>query len=261
MDRAGGTRRGGSAQLIGTALHRLAQEHPAGPADGIEDLLEQLHALLRTVPGIDTWSGRRRVRTAEDAARMLADYLTTAGQPLAVEASFEVELGRVRLRGSIDRIEGDETGLRVVDLKTGKVAKSARAAEEDLQLAAYQAAVREGALDEDLGPDAGQRLNGAQLVYVGTPTRRPSVRTQTALPRAEDPAWFDTVVDRVAGEVSGSQVTARVNSHCSRCAVRTSCALQPEGAQLRPPPPPRSYRPHSSPPCSDSLHRPRSRPP
>lgn len=232
MERAGGTRSGGSAQLIGTALHRLAQEHPAGPADGIEDLLEQLHALLRTVPGIDTWSGRRRVRTAEDAARMLADYLTTAGQPLAVEASFEVELGRVRLRGSIDRIEGDETGLRVVDLKTGKVAKSARAAEEDLQLAAYQAAVREGALDEDLGPDAGQRLNGAQLVYVGTPTRRPSVRTQTALPRAEDPAWFDTVVDRVAGEVSGSQVTARVNSHCSRCAVRTSCALQPEGAQL-----------------------------
>src|SRR5699024_7583122 len=182
----------------------------------------------------------RRVRTAEDAARMLADYLTTAGQPLAVEAPFEVELGRVRLRGSIDRIEGDETGLRVVDLKTGKVAKSARAAEEDLQLAAYQAAVREGALDEDLGPDAGQRLNGAQLVYVGTPTRRPSVRTQTALPRAEDPAWFDTVVDRVAGEVSGSQVTARVNSHCSRAAVRTSCALQPEGARRGPAAPPRA---------------------
>ena len=232
MERAGGTRTGGPAQLIGTALHRLAQEHPAGPEGGIDDLLDQLHTLLRAVPGIDTWSGRRRVRTAEDAARMLADYLTTAGQPLAVEAPFEVRLGRVRLRGSIDRIEGDDTGLRVVDLKTGKVAKSKTAAEEDLQLAAYQAAVREGALDETLGEDAGQRLNGAQLVYVGTPTRRPSVRTQGALTRAEDPAWFDELVGHVAGEVSGSQVTARINSHCSRCAVRASCALQPEGGQL-----------------------------
>ncbi|MGP9537612.1 PD-(D/E)XK nuclease family protein [Brachybacterium sp. AOP43-C2-M15] len=232
MERAGGTRAGGPAQLIGTALHHLAQVHPRGPVGGEEDLLTELHGLLRTVPGTETWSGRRRVRRAEDAARLLAEHLRGAGEPLAVEAPFEVDLGRVRLRGSIDRIEGDATGLRVVDLKSGRAAKSAASAEEDLQLAAYQAAVREGALAQQLGPDAPERLNGAQLVYVGTGGKRAAVRTQTALPRAEDPAWFDDLVETVSHEVSGQQVTARVNAHCTHCAVRSSCPLQPEGEQL-----------------------------
>ncbi|ATG52473.1 DNA helicase [Brachybacterium vulturis] len=232
MERAGGTRSGGPAQLIGTALHHLAQVHPSGPAGGEQDLLDELHALLRTVPGTETWSGRRRVRRAEDAARLLAEHLRRAGEPLAVEAPFEVTLGRVQLRGSIDRIEGDATGLRVVDLKSGRAAKSAAKAEEDLQLAAYQAAVREGALTEQLGADAPDRLNGAELVYIGTGGKKAAVRTQGALTRAEDPAWFDDLVQQVSREVSGDQVTARVNAHCTHCSVRSSCPLQPEGDQL-----------------------------
>lgn len=232
MERAGGTRSGGPAQLIGTALHHLAQVHPRGPAGGEQDLLGELHTLLRTVPGTETWSGRRRVRRAEDAARLLATHLHSAAEPLAVEAPFEVTLGRVRLRGSIDRIEGDGTGLRVVDLKSGRAAKSAAKAEEDLQLAAYQAAVREGALAEQLGPDAPERLNGAELVYVGTGGKKAAVRTQGALTRAEDPEWFDDLVQDVSRDISGDQVTARVNAHCTHCAVRSSCPLQPEGDQL-----------------------------
>ncbi|HEX7352020.1 ATP-dependent DNA helicase [Brachybacterium sp.] len=232
MERAGGTRSGGPAQLIGTALHHLAQVHPRGPVGGEQDLLDELHLLLRSVPGTETWSGRRRVRRAEDAARLLAAHLRDAGEPLAVEAPFEVTLGRVQLRGSIDRIEGDATGLRVVDLKSGRAAKSAAKAEEDLQLAAYQAAVREGALEEQLGPDAPERLGGAQLVYIGTGGKKAAVRTQAALTRAEDPAWFDDLVADVSREVSGEGVTARVNPHCTHCAVRSSCPLQPEGDQL-----------------------------
>lgn len=232
LERSGGTRSGGPAQRIGTALHHLAQTHPRGPENGVQDLLDALHAQLRTIPGTDTWSGRRRVRRAEDAARLLAEHLAAAAPPLAVEAPFEVVLGPVRLRGSIDRLEGDETGLRVVDLKTGRAAKSRAAAEEDLQLAAYQTAVRDGALADRLGEDAPERLNGAQLVYVGTGGRSAAVRTQTALSRAEDPAWFDDLVRRVAADVSGPEVAARITSHCSRCAVRSSCALQPEGEQL-----------------------------
>jgi superfamily I DNA/RNA helicase len=228
MERAGGTRAGGPAQLLGTAIHHLAQIHPRGEVD----LLDELHALLRGMPGTETWSGRRRVRHAEDAARLLTEHLRTAGEPLALEAPFEVTLERVRLRGSIDRIEGDASGLRVVDLKTGRTAKSVAKAEEDLQLAAYQAAVREGALNEQLGEDAPERLNGAQLVYVGTGARRAAVRTQTALTRAEHPQWFDELVRDVAREVSGDHVTARRNAHCDHCAVRASCPLQPEGEQL-----------------------------
>ena len=85
---------------------------------------------------------------------------------------------------------------------------------------------------EQLGPDAPRHLAGAQLVHVGTGGRTAAVRTQQALTRAEDPAWFDTVVHQVATDVSGARVIARLNSHCTRCAVRSSCPLQPEGAQL-----------------------------
>src|SRR5699024_10659774 len=194
----------------------------------------------------------------EDAARLLAEHLRGAGEPLAVEAPFEVTLGRVHLRGSIDRIEGDATGLRVVDLKSGRTAKSAAKAEEDLQLAAYQAAVREGALAEQLGQDAPERLNGAELVYVGTGGKRAAVRTQTALTRAEDPAWFDDLVREVSREVSGATVTS------PRWAVRSSGPLQPEGDQLCAPlrpPTGRPTRPPPSPPCSSSRRPPRSRPP
>src|SRR5690606_8538123 len=62
MERAGGTRAGGPAQLLGTAIHHLAQIHPRGEVD----LLDELHTLLRGMPGTDTWSGRRRVRHDED---------------------------------------------------------------------------------------------------------------------------------------------------------------------------------------------------
>lgn len=230
--RAGGSRPPAPAQLIGTALHALAERHPDPSAAQVPDLLADLETLLRPLRAAQDWSTRRRLEQAERAGQMLADHLVRASAPLAVEAPFEVDLGDVRLRGSIDRIEGDEGTLRVVDLKTGRVAKSARDAESDLQLAAYQAAIRDGALADVLGEDAPQRLAGASLVYVGTSTRSASIRTQTALGEAEDPQWFDRIVRRVAEDVSGSAVPARLNSHCDRCPVRSSCPLQPEGAEL-----------------------------
>lgn len=231
FERAGGTRAGGPAQVLGTAVHRLAQDHPAADA-APEDLLDELHTLLRGVPGLDTWSGRRRVRRAEDAVRLLAAHLAQAPPALAVEAPFAVELGEVRLRGTIDRIEGDPGALRVVDLKTGRTPKTKAAAAEDLQLGAYQAAVRAGALDEQLGEGAGEHLTGAELVYLGTGGRSAAVRPQAAPEQTEDPDWFAGVTAEVARAVSGDAVLARINPHCSRCAVRASCPLQPEGADL-----------------------------
>lgn len=234
LERSGGQASGGAPQLIGTALHALAELHPQGSAepDGVEDLLSQMHRMLRPMGLERTWSGRQRLERATEAVRVMDAHLRTAPRALAVEAPFEVEIGPVRLRGKIDRIEGDETGLHVSDLKTGRSAKTQAKAEDDLQLAAYQAAVREGALAEALGADAPQRLNGARLIYVGTGTKSASIRTQGALTRAENRAWFDDLVVRVAEEVSGVVVEARRCEHCDLCSVRSSCPLQDEGAQL-----------------------------
>jgi superfamily I DNA/RNA helicase len=236
LERAGGSRPSGPAQLVGTAVHRLAQEHPAGVGpDQVEDLVVRLQTLLRPLHLTDTWSGRRILRRAEDSARLLADYLQTAPPAAAVEAPFEYTLGNVVLRGAIDRIEGG-TGpgenLRIVDLKTGRAAKRAADVEEDLQLGAYQTAVARGALEDRLGPQAPEHLAGAQLVYVGTGSAKPVLRLQGAPSAADDPAWFETVVAGVAQEVGESRVTARRNAHCDTCAVRRTCALWAEGEEL-----------------------------
>ncbi|UQN31190.1 PD-(D/E)XK nuclease family protein [Brachybacterium kimchii] len=255
LERSGGSRPSGPAQLVGTAVHRLAQESPAGVApDRVEDVVVRLHMLLRPLQLEDTWSGRRTLRRAEGSVRLLEDYLRTAPPAAAIEAPFEVTLGDVVLRGAIDRIEGEarasaeqDTGphgagqsparkdigsLRIVDLKTGRAAKRAADVEEDLQLGAYQSAVASGALAETLGEDAPQRLAGAQLVYVGTGAAKPVLRTQSALGAAEDPDWFHAIVEDTAREVSGARVTARRNAHCDNCAVRRICPLWAEGAEL-----------------------------
>ncbi|MFC0675749.1 PD-(D/E)XK nuclease family protein [Brachybacterium hainanense] len=231
LERSGGTPEAGPAQAIGTGVHALAQEHPAGvPEAGIPDLLAQLHRLLRPLGLEQTWSGRRSLRQADAAARTLVAYLSSAAPALAIEAPFEVQLGDVVLRGAVDRIEGTAQAARIVDLKTGRQAKTAAKAQEDLQLAAYQAALREGALDEALGGRA--RSAGASLVYLGTPSARPAIRDQRALQEAEDPAWFDAVVADVSADLRGSRVQARRTAHCDRCSVRRSCPLFPEGAEL-----------------------------
>lgn len=237
LERSGGSPAAGPAQSIGTAVHRLAQEHPAGSADldadgTPRDLLTELTAMLAPLHLERAWSTRRLLGRAEDAVRLLSRHLEVTGRPLAVEAPFTVRHGDVELRGSMDRVEGDATGLRVVDLKTGGTPKSHAAAAEDLQLAAYQSAIRDGALDETLGDDAAERLTGAQLVYIGTGAARPVIRSQGALTAAEDPAWFDDVVAGVAREVRGAHVPARPNAHCDHCRVRRTCALWPEGEQL-----------------------------
>ncbi|WP_051486913.1 UrvD/REP family ATP-dependent DNA helicase [Brachybacterium phenoliresistens] len=231
LERSGGTPEAGPAQAIGTGVHALAQQHPAGvPEEDVPDLLARLHRMLAPMRLEETWSGRRRLRQADDAVATLRSYLAAAGEPLATEAPFTVRLGDVVLRGAIDRIEGTPRAARVVDLKTGRQAKTAAKAEQDLQLAAYQAALRDGALDETLG--GRPQVAGASLVYIGTPSAKPAVRDQRALSEAEDPAWFDETVAAVSAELRGARVQARRCSHCDRCTVRRSCPLWPEGAEL-----------------------------
>lgn len=73
--------------------------------------------------------------------------------PAASEHGFDVTLEageyEVRIRGSMDRVETDEHGRAyVVDFKTGKSAPTKDEVAHHPQLAVYQLAVREGALDE-----------------------------------------------------------------------------------------------------------------
>jgi hypothetical protein len=163
----------------------------------------------RMNPGVlgTAWFDRRQ---REEARAKLDRFLAwQAANPrtlIGAELTFDVPVGRARLRGSVDRLERDDEGrLVVVDLKTGS--KDAEGVEEHGQLAAYQVAIASGAF-----PEHGTVPGGAALVQVG-PSRT----------RAGSSSW----VSRFVGIPVRPSIRSRCSSASDWCrpsALRASCS-------------------------------------
>lgn len=235
LEGAGGRAADTGEQSLGTLLHAVAATLPVGTAEELTALLEERWDELGLRAGWVDAAQRRR------AARMvahLAAYVRRSGPVVAVEQPFEVRLGRVLLRGVVDRLEVVDGAdgarrLRVVDLKTGRSPVSADDARRQPQLGAYQAAVDAGAFDEvaaraGVRPGAGSA--GAALVYVGTQNKSVTEREQRPRSADDDPEWVDRMLAEVAATVSRTAMSARENDLCRVCPVRRSCPLQQEGA-------------------------------
>ncbi|WP_372594687.1 ATP-dependent helicase [Actinotalea sp.] len=229
LEAVGGTSVSSAEQSLGTLVHALAAEFPTGTVEKLSSALDARWSELGLPEG---WLSRQTRRRAESMVVLLAQYLSTADPYLALEEPFTARLGRVLLRGVVDRIERvgtDADGrpvLRVVDLKTGTHAVTGAQTVQHPQLGAYQAAVDSGAFDDVA---AGARSGGAQLVYVGRGTVRPTIKVQDALSNAPDPAWTETLLADVADVASRSAMDATRGDHCRMCPVRRSCPAWPEG--------------------------------
>ena len=242
LEAAGGTAPSSARQSLGTLVHALAQTHPRG---GREVLLAELDRRWPELGLGHGWPATLERRRAEAMVERLADYLERAGEPLAIEARFELQLDRAVVRGTLDRVErADATGadagsdegaplpVRVVDLKTGRTAPSAQEATTNPQLGAYQLAVDAGAVE---GLPPGATSAGAQLVFVSDVNRnKAALREQPALgPDAPDaPSWARTHIEEVAERMAASSFAATANPLCDRCPVRRSCPLRDEGGQV-----------------------------
>jgi superfamily I DNA/RNA helicase/RecB family exonuclease len=224
LESAGGTAPDAAHQTLGTLVHAIAEDLPAA---SLTELRAELDRRWPQLALPDGWPARQLRRRAERMIERLAEYYAGAGEPLLVEPAFEVEVGRARLRGKIDRVErAGEDSVVVSDLKTGRTAPSKAKAAEHPQLGAYQLAVEAGGLDL---PD-GTRSAGAQLVYLGTPTVSPTVRAQPALAaEADGSSWARALVEGAADTMAAARFTARENDLCAVCPVRRSCPVQPEG--------------------------------
>jgi superfamily I DNA/RNA helicase/RecB family exonuclease len=232
-----------AAQGFGNVVHVLADEVASGrtPAD-LAVLMERLDSVWDALAFDAPWKSAQEKEHARVALeRFLKWHVTDRGGRTAVagEHEFDVTLGageyEVRIRGSMDRVEADGQGRAyVVDFKTGKQAPSAADVARHPQLAVYQLAVREGAVDEvfdGVRPEPG----GAELVQLrqGAAKRDggeslPKVQTQEPL----EGEWAGELLATAAGKVLDERFTPTAGQHCTHCAFRASCSARPEGRHV-----------------------------
>ncbi|MFD8716492.1 ATP-dependent helicase [Streptomyces sp. NPDC059629] len=232
-----------TAQGFGNVVHVLADEVASGrtPAD-LAVLMERLESVWNALAFDAPWKSAQEKDNARVALERFLKWHVldrTERTPVASEQDFDVTLGagdyEVRIRGQMDRVETDGEGRAyVVDFKTGKQAPSAAEVARHPQLAVYQLAVREGAVDEafdGVRPEPG----GAELVHLrqGAAQRDggetlPKVQAQEPL----EGEWVGDLLATAAGKVLDERFTPTTGQHCTHCAFRASCSARPEGRHV-----------------------------
>ncbi|MER5180413.1 UvrD-helicase domain-containing protein [Streptomyces sp. NPDC002896] len=232
-----------AAQGFGNVVHVLADEVASGrtPAD-LAVLMERLDSVWDALAFDAPWKSAQEKEHARVALeRFLQWHVTDRGarEPVASEHDFDVTLEagpyEVRIRGSMDRVEQDAEGRAyVVDFKTGKQPVSSADVARHPQLAVYQLAVREGAVDE-VFDGARPEPGGAELVQLRQGATRkdggegfPKVQAQE--PLAGD--WVGDLLATAAGKVLDERFTPTTGQHCTHCAFRASCSARPEGRHV-----------------------------
>ncbi|MEU7433608.1 ATP-dependent DNA helicase [Streptomyces sioyaensis] len=234
-----------AAQGFGNVVHVLADEVASGrtPAD-LAVLMERLDSVWDALAFDAPWKSRQEKDTARAALeRFLRWHVmereTRGRDTVATEHGFDLTLRagtyEVRIRGSMDHVSRDAQGRAyVVDFKTGKQKPTGPEVARHPQLAVYQLAVREGALDDAFDgrtPDPG----GAELVHLrlGAPQKEggdalPAVQAQQPL----EGEWVGELLATAAGRVLEERFTPTTGTHCTHCTFRASCSAQPEGRHV-----------------------------
>ncbi|AZM60155.1 MULTISPECIES: ATP-dependent helicase [unclassified Streptomyces] len=232
-----------AAQGFGNVVHVLADEVASGhtPAD-LAVLMERLDSVWNALAFDAPWKSAQEKENARVALERFLKWHVmdrTGRTPVASEHDFDVTLNagdyQVRIRGQMDRVETDGEGRAyVVDFKTGKQAPSAKEVERHPQLAVYQLAVREGAVDEAFDgerPEPG----GAELVQLRQGAARRDGGETLPKVQAQEPLegeWIGDLLATAAGKVLDERFTPTAGQHCAHCAFRSSCSARPEGGHV-----------------------------
>ncbi|WP_328562572.1 ATP-dependent DNA helicase [Streptomyces coelicoflavus] len=235
-----------TAQGFGNVVHVLADEVASGhtPAD-LAVLMERLDSVWNALAFDAPWKSAQEKANARVALERFLKWhvMDRAGRtPVASEHDFDVTLEagdyEVRIRGQMDRVETDGDGRAyVVDFKTGKQAPTSAEVARHPQLAVYQLAVREGAVDDafdGVHPEPG----GAELVHLrqgaakrdgGETLPKVQARESQEGPEGE---WVGDLLATAAGKVLDERFAPTTGQHCTHCAFRASCSARPEGRQV-----------------------------
>ena len=217
---------------IGTLIHEIAAEGDADAAT-MRATLDERWPRLGLPSGWSTDAKRRQAELMVDRlARFFAENTAAGWQRLAAESRMRVELGRVVLGGSVDRLDlGPDGAVRVIDYKTGSSKPRAGDVPRHGQLGAYQLAVVEGGFEDVEVP---LKSSGAALLHIGKAAgKSTTMQVQEPLARDEDPQWAHKLVVETGALMGGATFVATPSDDvCRTCPVRSSCPAQPEGRAL-----------------------------
>lgn len=246
---AGGEGTVSLAATLGSLIHRLVQLS-VDQSWSSAQMRDQLDQLWGRLPFEAAWfSASERVEVESALERFVTWRAARAGQLVAVEAPFHVELDldgiEVSLAGQVDWLEQTEAGLRVADFKTSKRQPSREEIAGMEQLGIYQLAISAGGFTSLVSAEHCAVPVGASAVYLRQPGRGeegPKEFWQAALsdrPYLSDdpserayPTWVHQRVAAAARVVAEGKYPATGGSHCQQCAFATSCPADDRGRQV-----------------------------
>lgn len=210
---------GGSSGIhatIGTLVHRAIEVAPDGTHDELWTAVEKKWGEVNFEA---PWLAQQWLSATRAMIDSLADYVRDVAldgrRVLDSEKYMTVTLSTAEkggltivVGGTVDRVEQLPDGsVAIIDVKTAKSAATAPAAQEHLQLKAYQLAFSHNVLGDAVA--SATSLNSAGLLYPRVPSKGSlySVRTQSAMDPAALAEFADTVIamgvamhsDRFAG--------------------------------------------------------------
>lgn len=211
----------GMAANVGTIMHSALELATSPDPDELWATVESRWGELQFE---SEWIEERQKRTMWRFTQALSEYLTdfaaSGSRAVAAEQRFELTVGDAVVRGSIDRVElAGDGAVVIVDLKTGTPARKQDVPAHP-QLAVYQLAYAEHALDEYLLAFGDHRAGGATLLFVkrGSDGKKYSEAHQPAFDAAQLDAFRDRI--RVAATLVASdsflgtaEVTGIFDSH------------------------------------------------
>ena len=224
LEKNGGTNGDSTAQILGSAIHEFARLRVEDPLMTSADLIAKLESSWALIDQSQGWVSTTSLKRAIKMLERFSEYHERTTRKVAgVELDFSIDVGRARIRGSVDRLEVESDGsFFVIDFKTGAQAISHEDAITNLQLACYQLAVSLDGFEKKL---SGTVSRGAELVYLGSKNKSLTTRTQHVINQTE----IRNTIEEIAEGMGAAQFRATINSKCKKCAVKTSCPIQVEG--------------------------------
>jgi superfamily I DNA/RNA helicase/RecB family exonuclease len=200
------------AMGIGSIVHGAMETATDPRVDAVWAAIEaRWNELVFESPWLAQQQRRLARRYAEGVASYLHDAAAAGRQLVAAERSFEIDVDRARLRGTVDRIERDDSGgVRIIDLKTSRPETNAAKVASHAQLGAYQLAYAEGAFAEVLDELGPHHAEGARLLFVREGKKGEFYRE--AAQSAFDDSALDAFRDRLRQAVAAIAVAELTGS-------------------------------------------------